>query len=392
MRYSNILEFILFSIFLIGCRNMENNMGNRLAPCLYVDIDKAEQFVSDEDSRLIDSCECELLQLECTTGIGSIVDLKFNKDRMILLDNNRQRLHIINKAGVCEHEISCLGRAANEYIEITDFFATDESVYILDMASLKVIEYDYNGTYMGKTQINEYWANKLFVVDENIFLINEGSDTKHGKKHIFEMQKDGEVVNSYIPFEVSPGLSCEYAYGLHSKDTILYAERESNTIYKISRSTCEPFLTLDFGNYNLPEKFKTMDARDLMFNTNQEYQKYALGIEKIFVSQKYIFVKFQAKNNNYLLVIDHKRKSIVFCGRGIRIERMFQLGLRDYYIHDNFIYDVYDKEDFISVVDYKMKESKNNVNDYMKQLHSLMAERESENWNPIIIKYKIKNE
>ena len=71
---------------------------------------------------------------------------------------------------------------------------------------------------------------------------------------------------------------------------------------------------------------------------------------------------------------------------------MFQLGLRDYYIHDNFIYDVYDKEDFISVVDYKMKESKNNVNDYMKQLHSLMAERESENWNPIIIKYKIKNE
>jgi hypothetical protein len=39
-----------------------------------------------------------------------------------------------------------------------------------------------------------------------------------------------------------------------------------------------------------------------------------------------------------------------------------------------------------------MKESKNNVNDYMKQLHSLMAERESENWNPIIIKYKIKNE
>jgi len=392
MSNSNKLFLVLLSVILVCCQN--KNTYDQEGNFFYVDvdIDNAKSYISDAESGLIAPNECEIVQLNCPTGIGTIEDMKFDKDNMVILDNGRQRIHILNKDGICEHEISRLGKSSNEYIEITDFFAVNDKIYVLDMSSLKVVEYDYEGQCKNVTDISDYWANSLFVLGDHLFLVNERSGTGNGQNHIFEIKIDGTLVKSHIPFENRPGLASDICYSFYSTDSVFYAQREANTIFKISQGKSEPFITLDFGEYNLPDKFKEMDARELMFNTNKEYAKYALGIEKIQTSGDLLFVRFQAKNNNYLLVINYRNKTNVLLCRGIAINSMYYLGLMNYYINGKFIYDVYDSDDFIDMVK-NMDDEENSIEEkYLNELKAIVLEREADSGNPIIVKYKVKYE
>lgn len=389
MKFLNKL-LIIFSIIFVGCQN--KNMHEQKGSVLHVDIDNAKSYITDEESGLFVPNECELVQMNCPTGIGTIEDMKFDKDKMILLDNGRQRIHILNKDGVCEHEIYRLGKASNEYIEITDFFAANDKVYIYDMPSMKIVEYDYEGQCKGVTDISDYWANHFFVIGEHFFLINELSDTKDGKKHIFEIRKDGTLVKSYLPFEQDAGLTSDFCFSFYSKDSVFYAQRESNTIYKVTSGKCEPFITLDFGKYNLPDKFKYMDARELLLNTNREYEKYALGIEHFQSSGNLLFVNFTLNNDDYLLVINHKTKTNVLLCKGIAVNSMYHLGLMHYYFNGGSIYNLYDGDDFALSVKIIEDDKEPIEEKYLRELKEIASERATDPGNPIIVKYKIKHE
>lgn len=390
MKIVNKLFLVSLSIIFVCCKN--SNTYEQMGSIVRVDMDNAKSYITDEESGLIVPNECELVQMNCLTGIGTIEDMKFDNDKMVLLDNGKQRIHILNKEGVCEHEIYRLGKSANEYIEITDFFAANGKVYVLDMSSLKVVEYDYEGQCQGVTNISEYWANSFFVIKDHIFLVNDRSETEHGKYHIYEIKKDGTLVKSYIPFDEGPGLSCDIYTSCYSTDSVFYAQRESNTIFKVTQGKCEPFITLDFGKYNLPEKYRSMDARELMSNTNNEYKNYVLGIEKIQSSGDLLFVRFQANSDNYLLVINHKTKAVVLFCKGIAVSSMYHMGLMNYYMHGNSIYNVYDGEDFVDYIE-NLGDAENSIEEkYLVELKEIASERDSDSGNPIIIKYNVRNE
>lgn len=371
---------------------LKTNDSDRGGATVSIDLEKSKQFISDEESSLIVPDECAIIQLDCHKQLGSIEDVKFNGDRMVVMDNGRQGLHVLNSRGICEHEIFHLGKSSNEYIEITDYCATDESIYILDMSSQKVLEYAYDGTSKGVTGISSYWANQFFVIDDHIYLVNNGSDTKNGQYHIFEIEKDGSLVKSHIEFGKSFGFGDDGSKVFYAKDSVFYADRLSNTIFRISSGKCEPYIHLDFGKYNLPEQFVELDARQLMKQTNGEYKKYVLGIEGMQASGNLLFVKFQQDSDNYLLVLDHKKKAEVLLCRGIVVKNMYRMGLVNYYIHDEYIYNVYDGDDFVNFVNNMDMQDDSMDNRYYIQLKEIVSERSEDPGNPIIIRYKIRNE
>lgn len=381
---------LLFTFLIVGCQNKGEN--NLYGDILCIDLDKSKSYISDKESGLIVSDECELIEIDCASGIGTVEDLKFDKDKLIILDNGRQRIHVLNANGNCEHEISHLGRAANEYVEITDYYVLNGKVYVLDLSSLKVIEYNFDGTCTGVTDISAYWANKLFVIGEHLFLVNQGSDTTYGKQTVFEIKKDGSLVKTYIPFNETPGLVCDDCYSSYSSDSVFFAQRESNTIYKIAKGQCEPFITLDFGAYNLPERLKTMDARELLHEASGEYENYVLGIEKIQASGNLLFVRFQARQDKYLLVIDHRKKTPLLLCKGIAVNSMYQMGLMHYYLNGDDVYNLYDGEDFIDIVSNMNDNAEQMEQRYSDQLNKIVSERKCDSGNPIIIKYKMNNE
>ena len=133
-----------------------------------------------------------------------------------------------------------------------------------------------------------------------------------------------------------------------------------------------------------------MDARELIYNTNNNYQKYVLGIERIQVSGDLLFIRFSVNNNDYLLVINHKTKSNVLLCKGIAVCSMYHLGLMNYYIHENTIYNLYDGDDFVSSIKI-LEDDDNPIEEkYLRELKEIVSERVSDTGNPIIVKYKVK--
>lgn len=364
---------------------------NQTGSVLFVDVDSSKPVITNDEAGLLVPDDGDLLSVSCSSVIGEVEDMKFDKDRIFVLGDDREKIHVLNSKGVCENEISHLGKSSKEYIEITDFYAANGSVYVLDLSSQKVIEYGYDGTFKGSTNIERYWANYIFVIDDHLFLVNQGSETENGKKGLFEITKDGTLVASYLPFEKRPGLDCDNCCAPCSADTMFYAIRESNTIYKVTKGKCEPFITLDFGKYNLPEKYKGLDARELMFKSDGDYKKYSLGIEKIQVSGNLLFVRFDLDLNSYLLVIDYVKKEQVLLCRGISVKSMYQMGLMYYYMNGDYVYNVYDAEEFVQIVEY-MKDSETTIDKlYWQQLNKAATERQSDIGNPVIVKYKFNN-
>lgn len=379
----------LLALMLMCCgRSIDTNQTGCV---LFVDVDSSKPVITNDEAGLLVPDDGDLLSVSCSSVIGEVEDMKFDKDRIFVLGDDRQRIHVLNSKGVCENEISRLGKSSEEYIEITDFYAANGSVYVLDQSSQKVVEYGYDGTFKGSTNIERYWANYIFVIDDHLFLVNQGSETEDGKKGLFEITKDGTLVASYLPFEKRPGLDCDNCCAPCSADTMFYAERESNTIYKVTKGKCEPYITLDFGKYNLPEKYKGLDARELMFKSDGDYKKYSLGIEKIQVSGNLLFVRFELDLDSYFLVIDYVKKEQVLLCRGISVKSMYQMGLMYYYMNGDYVYNVYDAEEFVQIVEY-MKDSETTIDKlYWQQLNKAATERQSDIGNPVIVKYKINN-
>jgi hypothetical protein len=118
---------------------------NQTGCVLFVDVDSSKPVITNDEAGLLVPDDGDLLSVSCSSVIGEVEDMKFDKDRIFVLGDDREKIHVLNSKGVCENEISHLGKSSKEYIEITDFYAANGSVYVLDLSSQKVIEYGYDG-------------------------------------------------------------------------------------------------------------------------------------------------------------------------------------------------------------------------------------------------------
>ena len=66
-------------------------------------------------------------------------------------------------------------------------------IYILDNATMRLLEYDITGGYIKTLDISRYWANGVFAINDMIYLINYASETDNGQYHIFKIDNNGNL-------------------------------------------------------------------------------------------------------------------------------------------------------------------------------------------------------
>lgn len=344
-----------------------------------INLSSAEGFVPCKD--IFDTTQAKICVLN--KDVGYIDAFKVTDDITCILSGNRQKIQLFDGNGVFLKEIYHVGKSALEYVEIADFYVSDSNVYVLDTFSRKIVVYSLSGTKAQKIDISNYWANSLFVLDGDIFLVNEGSDTANGKYHLFRIDTNGRLIDSYIKFKENPGLTSDICYAQY-KDTVYYIQRDENMIYLCNTNGIVPLLKFDFGKYNMPEQYLSMDARRLM--SVSDYKDYCLGIDGIKVSEQYIFVTFSAKNNNYVAIYDRHAQTLLHICRGIAIKGQYGIGLMNYRISDNTIYDIYYADELSVMLEEKFKSGTTISENYSKQLHELQKQIKGK-YFPVIFKY-----
>lgn len=135
-----------------------------------------------------------------------------------------------------------IGRASHEYLGIDGIKCMNDTVYILDANSRKVIEYDKNLNYLGKVDLN--FAPWDFEVTDDGFLFSRMDVAKDGRRFV-HTDKRGSVLSKAVtasPFgeHIVMGKSlrryadCIYLHELMSDKIYRWEDGNAVTAYTVS--------------------------------------------------------------------------------------------------------------------------------------------------------------
>lgn len=384
-----IFYFVFLSVIIISCQNSNSNGNAELI--LSFDIEQADQVIQDKDAGIFDTDAVEMLQIQCPSGIYGVERVKFDGDKMVVLGSDQQKLHILNTDGECINEINHLGHGHNEYTSIGAFEAYDGKVYLFDWMEEKVLVYNYNGDCEQVIGHSDFWANDILALGDYLFLFNNDDSNKHfGNYHVYEVNKDFSFVSSYVPFDKPTSFACRDGFGCakFSNDSAFYARRDARTIYKVAHGFCEPFVTIDFGDLNIPEEYLSYNYLQLVQNGLDD--KFALGIEEIAASENYLFIMCDVKDETYCLVMNHKTKEVLHTYSFFK-DNKFGLGYTISPIHDNIMFSFMTAESFVDYYECTFLGKDMTDNKSLKRMKEIYDnEVHTDSGNSLIIKYKLK--
>ena len=135
----------------------------------------------------------------------------------------------------------------------------------------------------------------------------------------------------------------------------------------------------------MPTKYFAKDLRTLI--QERVVERYILGVEKIQESQNYLFIYFRYNGEPHTALYNKLTEETIVCG-GLQISSMYRIGLGNYYVIGNDIYEVIDANTFrilvLEIEKYKKRNDK-----YIRKLEKISNEISDED-NPIIIRYRLK--
>lgn len=216
--------------------------------------------------------------------------------------------------------------------------------------------------------------------------MNNNSEPEAGAYHLFHLTSDGLEKNKYLPFDIRPGFGSRKNYAKGGNNEYLYCQAPINTVYQVTQDGCKPILNINFGSRALPEDYYTLDLRRLL--QKGLAKNYILGMDKIFASDKYIFLKYRYGENNYWIIYDREAQRVKTHCRGLGPENMYQMGLSDFVVQDGWVYEISSGFNFTRHQKHYTPDPPLELR-YANELQRV-AQRVTEMSNPVLIRYKLK--
>ena len=377
-----VLLFLFLTVF--ACANSVSVQEN--CKTIDIDVDKSIEFFYAD--KLLDTIGHEIIVLD--TAKDSFVrhtNKFFVEDgKLYVWDDEYKTIFIYGSDGRYLSKIASQGRARNEYASIDDFYVANGRMYILDNLTMKILEYDSMGNYIKALDVSMFWAERLFVQDSAICLINYSSETDNGQYHIFKIDEDGELKDKYLKFDRSyqhvPDLKA------YSKvDDVFSLCMPANMIYLLDSMSCRPFYHVNFVNKNLPDEYYEKDLRKLL--EEKKADKYITGIDQIQESTRYLFIYFWYDWEYYTAIYDKVNDCVTVC-KDILMLSMYKMEWSNYYIINDYVYSIVDASSFKILVEEIVKKNPMVKDKYIAALEQL-NKKITDYSNPIIIKYKLKS-
>ena len=380
--YKIRIFFVITLTFILASCSSDDSFNSDELEQININISDSEGFISA--SNIINSDSASIVKIE-NEHIVNPANVKICDGSFYFFSPVENTIDVFSSSGVFLHSIGKWGQGPGEYTGISDFYPTTSYVYILDYYIRKIFVYDNNNICVREIKLDKIFGNKLFVIGDTIYLINEFSDTPMGKYHLFRISPDNEI-EAFIPFKKIPGLAAEEPYSSNG-EVIYYISRADNIIYCISEDDVRPVYKLNFGEYTLPEKYYKLDARELMVNGIDN--KYCSGIDRILASEKYLFLFFWIGESRYIALYDITKNKLSHVCKGFDARQMlFAKGISHFNINDGYLYDIY-SADFLKFQMEIWKPFPNIDKAYVKEMENLKNSISDED-NPIIFKFFLK--
>lgn len=226
------------------------------------------QPLSDID--IIDSVD--IISLQNTDKWIQKIDKVAEFDSLLyIMDRKSKALHVFTQSGSYISTISNVGHAANEYIEIDDFFVDDQdsTINILSGLDKKIFKYTANGSKLLSVQPVPMSFRRIIKYDGGyVGFMGNSIENTSAAHNFFVMDNDFQVLSSYIDIDSNHegifhgDVSIFARYG----NSLYFFSDSSREIYGIDDISSAPSLKyqLDCGDANAPQ---------LNENDNSDWQR-----------------------------------------------------------------------------------------------------------------------
>lgn len=371
----------LICLCIVGCASVESIPIKGQ----FVDVSNREDLIPFES--YVEPDYCEVIPLGRTsTPIAQITKFKVVDNKIFIFDELTQSIFVFSDKGKPIFTLNKFGKAKNEYLEIADFCYANGLIYISDLTKRQVMMYDLKGKCVKIIDIADYWANGLFVLGKDIYMINAGSEVQGGTYHLFKIDSDGNLKENYMPFDEYKQSDCLYC--TDGKSALCFQAPE-NVIYGITQDGCEPLFSLNFDNLNLPEEYWNLDARELMQKHIDD--KYICYVENIQILGNKIIINFyDTESKSMYAVYDNNKGQVERVFRGLDINNnKYKARMLNPIIYENSLYTIYEATHFKSFYGYLDKYAREYVDkNYMVRMKKI-ADSIVPDSNPVIFRYKL---
>ncbi len=334
-------------VFLFSFCNKTNNKDNN------VEVDLEKDIKTLFLSEIADSIS--YIQLE--TGeelIGNITDIQFKNDQFVICDPMTNAYSIYDKNGLLITKFNHSGQGPGEYSSPGKFaLGEDNTIHILDLGSKKILVYDWTGTFIRESKIEDYPRDfyisgnnyVLYMIDENIgsreglFSFNPQSGQYKLMSTIERKTKSAGLISHYIASEKSKTGKIRHSIINNYNNEIIYTEDDSiisRLQFNITPFAIDEKNVLTTGNrspgYSLVSYDETSNfifltygsmisktTRLCIYNKNSkkvenyndvknDLDQKEIGIPTRYSENKAIFILNKNENENPLLQIFHFKK------------------------------------------------------------------------------------
>lgn len=382
--------YFLLIIISLGCTEKEISTDAKILKIDWGDvISTIDYSPMVEDSVII-------IPLETTDEclIGEVTKIIFQNNLFYIVDNISKSIFVFDMSGKLKAKVHSAGSGPEEYTNISYFTVHGTDMILFDHFMGKFLFYDASGNFIRDKRIGNIWTEELFCLKDKLYLINS-SITKEGCYKLFTVDlKNHDNIEKYLPFNQ---LKDNQGYGeatfaqLGNEALICFFPYDS--LYKVKEGEISLSYKIDFGDKYLPQQYIKGDGLTALRTAMRD--KYVIGVEQIWQSEKYIFLYFNDHNFSYITIYN-KETNEMQTTKQMRNSKLgdliLQASTNGFIIKDELIIQYFNADNW-NFPGMAERLGSNDIHFYTEELRQKflkLANTDGSESNPIILIQKLK--
>jgi len=385
MKYFGIYFFTLILFFGYSCKSDKSDL-----------LTYHIETVGNNEKTLADILHFEkFIPLETCSGANiSYINRVFltNDSSIIILDKQGKKVLVFSKEGKFLRPIGKNGNGPGEYVSIRDvaFDRDANEIYIVDLPA-KVLVYNTNGDFIRKMKL-DFYPQAAFYFNNHLLLYKSGTSVTETDYSLVEVNMDGKVTGGYIPFLQSRGNFTTVLMNCFSQDSkgVKFVRPFDYTVYSFDGKDVNPYITFDFGKYNIPKDVIANCSSDSEFLKIINSQDYFESLASFFELEKYRYLWLSLYRKSYSVYINKETGEV---------RKYFDQNLQDIFVYlipygyfgDSFIYTYYPHFKKLpgANYDFRLKYVKDKIDSTLYEHFTHLLAKDL-NENPVVILAKPK--
>ena len=269
--------FPTLMIFLLSCTPSSSDEGY---PVLKVSLE-------DTNTSLYDIFEkIEIIPLETADSslLKGIQKVKYFDSKYYVLDGEMSRILFFDDNGKFINKIDAKGNGPGEYQDINDFNIDETSRQIEILATIDILNYDLNGTYINKftTPPSNWQHRNIEHLDEQNYVLYCSATPGDPILKIAPKDESKEVKNLYYETFYLNSFYRSRAFNRDKKGNLYFTLPFLNEVFRVTPDSLEIAYVWDFGSKN--NNISKLKSENIGETDYKIFEQEALGHLKMFRS------------------------------------------------------------------------------------------------------------